>query len=127
MQVVKMTDAVGITSVKLKEKLGDYVSRAEHGEVFRVLRHNRPAAVLMSWEKFAALVNAIPDPLETLRADFHALANRMAHTNAVAGDALFAASGAKLGALSVARGSSDGHVEIEPETAPTAPTGRIGT
>jgi prevent-host-death family protein len=121
MYAVKAADAVGVTSVKLKEKLGDYVSRAERGEVFRVLRHNRPRAVLMSWENFEHLLGAVPDPLETLRADFQSLADRMARNNAAAGNALFSASGAELGALAVAHATTGERQAVEPET-PVTPT-----
>jgi len=107
------TEPVGVASAKLKEKLGDYLSRTERGEVFRIMRHDRDSAVLLSWETFQQLLDAVPDPLAELRGDFDRLVERMQTPEATAaGDALFAASGADIGAVAAAQAREDPRAKL---------------
>jgi len=113
-------EPVDVPSAELKDSLGTFLSRAERGEVFRVLRHGRSSAVLLSAEAFTALIKSVPDPVAALREDFDRLLQRMQTPEAAAaGDALFAASGAQIGAMATAQARKGAKVRASVTTAPT--------
>lgn len=92
-----------VTSSEAKAKFADLLEAVRAGGVRVISRHEKPEAVLVSLELFEALTKAIPDPLESLRADFEAQVARMQtpeHRRAV--DSLFGASPSELGAAAVA-------------------------
>ncbi|TCV97637.1 prevent-host-death family protein [Luteibacter rhizovicinus] len=64
-----------------------------------ITRNARPAAVMLSVEEYARLVQAAPDPLAPLQADFDRLVAGMRTLRAQASvDALFGATTEQLGA-----------------------------
>ena len=67
-----------------------------------ITRNARPTAVMLSIEAYERLVEAVPDPLARLTAEFDALLARMQTPAAKAAvNALFAATPAELGAAAV--------------------------
>ena len=67
-----------------------------------ITRNARPTAVMLSIEAYERLVEAVPDPLARLTAEFDALLARMQTPAAKAAvDALFAGTPAELGAVAV--------------------------
>ena len=70
-----------------------------------ITRHSQPVAVLLSVDAYQRLVDAVPDPLASLRQEFDQLLAAMRTPGAKDGvDALFAATPAQLGAAAVEAG-----------------------
>lgn len=98
-----------VPASEAKAKFADLLEAVRAGGLRVISRHDKPEVVLLSLELFEALTRAIPDPLESLRADFEAQVARMQtpeHQRAV--NSLFAASPAELGAAAQAAARARG-------------------
>lgn len=87
-----------VTATDAKNSFGTILDRAVRLGGVAILRHQRPAAVLLSIDEYERLLSKQDDPLKSLRGEFDALVARMQTPRAkAAGRALFDASPATLG------------------------------
>jgi len=92
------------SATEVKNSFGTVLERAARTGGVAILRHKRPAAVLLSVEEYERLLAGQEDPLKPLRQEFDALVARMQTSRAkAAGRALFDASPVALGRRSAAK------------------------
>lgn len=100
-----------ITSSDAKNGFAALLERVLHKpQAVMITRNARPTAVMLSIETYERLIEAVPDPLAQLTAEFDALVARMqmpAAKSAV--DALFTATPEQLGEAAVRGAERPGH------------------
>ena len=93
-----LVDVPSVPATRLKNELGALLDRATHGGAVAITRHDRPRAVLISYEEFAALAKLRSPDLADLDAEFDDLLARMQTPASRAGmAAAFDAAPATLG------------------------------
>ena len=66
-----------VAATHLKNKLGAVLEQAMRGEVVAITRHDKPKAVLISYDEFLALAKDRAPSLNDLTAEYDALLDRM--------------------------------------------------
>ena len=95
-------DIPTVAATQVKNEFGAILDKATRGGAVAITRHDRPRAVLVSYEEFESLVQARSRTLDNLGAEFDDLLDRMQNPKAKkAMDAAFNASPAKLGRAAV--------------------------
>jgi prevent-host-death family protein len=95
-------DIPTVAATQAKNEFGAILDKASRGGAVAITRHDRPRAVLVSYEEFESLVQARSRTLDNLGAEFDDLLDRMQSPKAKkAMDAAFNASPAKLGRAAV--------------------------
>jgi len=95
-------DIPTVAATQVKNEFGAILDKATRGGAVAITRHDRPRAVLVSYEEFESLVQARSRTLDNLGAEFDDLLDRMQSPKAKkAMDAAFNASPAKLGRAAV--------------------------
>ncbi|HEY6324362.1 MAG TPA: type II toxin-antitoxin system Phd/YefM family antitoxin [Thermoanaerobaculia bacterium] len=80
------------SATEAKNSFGEVIDQAIAKGIVVVTRRNKPRVVVLSLEEYEALTPRLEDTLESLRAEFDALVERMQTSEAkAAGSALFAA------------------------------------
>jgi antitoxin Phd len=98
---------ITVTATEAQNEFGRVFERAVRDDVVVITRHNAPRAVLMSIDRYNALVGAEAAALDTLTDEFDALLTRMQSPSARAGmEAAFNASPRELGKAAVAAAKS---------------------
>jgi len=93
-----------VSATEAKNFFGAVLDRAIARGGVAITKHEEVRAVLLSRERYEALLANQQDPLSDLTEEFAALVERMQTAKArSAGRALFKATGAELGRASVAR------------------------
>ena len=95
--------SLSVSSSKLKNQFGEVMTRAISGQPVYITNRDQPAkVVLISTEKYHALVNREKRALERLTGEFDAMLEAMqTETARAAVDGLFAASSEQLGRAAV--------------------------
>ena len=99
----ELVDVESVPATQLKNEPGSVIERVAAGGAVAITRHNRPRAVLVSYEDFRELARSRHPSLEALGAEFDSLLDQMqapAARRALA-DA-FGASPAEIGRHAVA-------------------------
>ena len=97
-----LVDVPSVPATQLKNELGALLERAMHGGAVAITRHDKPRAVLISYEEFSALAKLRSPDLADLDAEFDGLLARMQTPAARAGmAAAFDETPAKLGKAAV--------------------------
>ena len=102
----ELVDVQSVPATTLKNEPGSVIERVAAGEAVAITRHNRPRAVLVSYEDFQELARARGAALEGLSAEFDRLLASMqapAAKRAVA--EAFASTPAQLGRSAAAAAS----------------------
>jgi len=68
---------VSVTSTEAQNEFGRILDAAARGDVVVITKHDTPRAVLMSVDRYEALVRADETVLDTLTEQFDALLDRM--------------------------------------------------
>ena len=91
-----------VAATKAKNEFSALLDRATQGGAVTITRHDKPKAVLVSYDEFESLVQARSRTLDTLAAEFDALLAGMQKPKARRGmKAAFDASPAQLGRAAV--------------------------
>lgn len=101
-----LVDIPTVAATRVKNEFGAILEQATHGGAVAITRHDKPKAVLISYDEFESLVKARAHTLDDLTSEFDELLARMQTPKARKGmRAAFNASPAKLGraALKAAR------------------------
>ena len=99
----ELVDVESVPATQLKNEPGSVIERVAAGGAVAITRHNRPRAVLVSYEDFQELARARHPSLEALGAEFDALLDEMqAPTARRALAEAFAASPAEIARHAVA-------------------------
>ena len=97
-----LIDIPSVAATKAKNEFGAILDKATHGGAVAITRHDRPKAVLISYDEFQSLVRARSQTLDDLGTEFDALLARMQTPRARKGmKAAFNASPAELGRAAV--------------------------
>jgi prevent-host-death family protein len=72
-----LIDIPSVAATQVKNEFGAMLERATQGGAVAITRHDRPKAVLISYDEFESLVKTRSDTLEGLSAEFDALLVRM--------------------------------------------------
>jgi prevent-host-death family protein len=95
-------DIPTVAATQVKNEFGAILDKATHGGAVAITRHDKPKAVLLSYEEFESLVQTRSQTLVDLGAQFDDLLDRMQSRKAKrAMGAAFNASPAKLGRAAV--------------------------
>jgi antitoxin Phd len=98
----ELVDVPSIPATRIKNEFGNALETAARGGAVAITRHDRPKAVLISFDEFQALVKARAPSLNDLTAEFDGLLERMQAPAARKGAAAaFNASPEKLGRAAV--------------------------
>ena len=98
----ELVDIPTVAATRLKNELGTILDQAARGGAVAITRHDRPKAVLLSYEEFESLVKARSLSLNDLSAEYDHLLARMQAPKARKGmEAAFNASPAELGRAAV--------------------------
>ena len=93
-----LVDIPTVAATQVKNEFGAILDKAIRGGAVAITRHEKPKAVLVSYEEFEWLVQALSRILDNLGAEFDDLLDRMQSPKArKAMEASFNASPAKLG------------------------------
>ena len=91
-----------VTATVAQNEFGRVFDAAVCGQVVVITKHNAPRVVLLSIDRYNALVRARAAALDTLTSEFDALLERMQSSTARAGmQRAFNVSPRKLGAMAV--------------------------
>ena len=91
-----------VAATQVKNQFGAILDKATHRGAVAITRHDRPKAVLLSYQEFESLVQVRSRILDNLGAEFDDLLDRMQSPKATkAMDTAFNASPAKLGRVAV--------------------------
>ena len=102
-----LVEVPSVPATQLKNELGALLDRATHGGAVAITRHDKPRAVLISFEEFAALARLRSPDLAELDAEFDNLLARMQTPASRAGmAAAFDAGSVALGRAARAAASS---------------------
>ena len=94
----RRTAMAEVTATEAKNSFGAVLDRALAGGGVAIVKHRRPAAVLLSMAEYEALVAGAEDPLQRLRGEFDTLVDDMQSARAAAaGRRLFEVSPRVLG------------------------------
>jgi len=97
-----LIDIPTVGATQVKNEFGAMLERATQGGAVAITRHDRPKAVLISYDEFESLVKARSSSLDNLSAEFDALLDRMQTPKARKGmKAAFNASSTQLGRAAV--------------------------
>lgn len=97
-----LVDVPSVPATRLKNELGALLDRATHGGAVAITRHDKPRAVLISYEEFSALAKLRSPGLAALDAEFDGLLAGMQTPAVRAGmAAAFDAAPAALGKAAV--------------------------
>lgn len=103
-------EPITVTATEAQNEFGRVFDSAARDQVVVITKHNAPRVVLVSIERYNALVGAGAAALQTLTSEFDALLERMQSPAARAGmQRAFNASPKQLGAAAVAKGRSKTH------------------
>ena len=95
-------EPVTVTATEAQNEFGRVFDTASRGQVVVITKHNAPRVVLLSIDRYNALVGASAAALDTLTSEFDALLERMQSSTARAAmQRAFNASPRKLGAMAV--------------------------
>jgi prevent-host-death family protein len=95
-------DAESVTATEAKNSFGAVLDRVTQVGKIAITKHDQVRAVVLSLSEYQALLSERDDPLESLRAEFDDLVRGMQTPEArAAGNALFDATGQKLGRAAV--------------------------
>ena len=98
----ELIDVPSIPATRIKNEFGNALETAARGGAVAITRHDRPKAVLISFDEFQALVKARAPSLNDLAAEFDGLLERMQTPAARKGAAAaFNASPEQLGRAAV--------------------------
>lgn len=98
----ELVDIPTVAATRLKNELGTILDQATRGGAVAITRHDRPKAVLLSYEEFESLVKARSLSLNDLSVEYDHLLARMQAPKARKGmEAAFNASPAELGRAAV--------------------------
>lgn len=73
----ELVDVPSIPATRIKNEFGNALETAARGGAVAITRHDRPKAVLISYDEFQALVQARAPSLDDLTAEFDGLLERM--------------------------------------------------
>lgn len=91
-----------VTATKVKNEFGAILDKATHGGAVAITRHDRPKAVIISYDEFESLINLRSRPLDELGFEFDDLLARMQTSQSRAGmRAAFNATPSQLGRAAV--------------------------
>lgn len=91
-----------VTATEAQLHFGQIVDRALQDDVVVITRHNQPRVVLVSFDRYTALVSAKASALDTLNDEFdHLLANMQRPAARAAMHDAYGASSAQLGRAAV--------------------------
>ena len=94
----RLVDIPTVAATEVKNEFGTILDQATHNGAVAITRHEKPKAVLMSFDEFTALTKARTRTLDDLTVEFDALLARMQTPNARKGvEAAFNASAEELG------------------------------
>lgn len=97
------TERITVTATEAQNEFGRILDSAAQDRVVVITRHNAPRAVLISFEKYNALITAGATVLDTLTGEFDVLLDRLQSPAAQAAlRQAFSASPAALGQAAVA-------------------------
>ncbi len=97
-----LVDIPTVAATQVKNEFGAILEKATHGGAVAITRHDKPKAVLISYDEFESLVKARSHTLGDLSTEFDALLIRMQTPKARKGmKAAFNASSAQLGRAAV--------------------------
>ncbi len=95
-------DVPSVAATRVKNEFGVILEQALHGGAVAITRHDKPKAVLISYEEFKALIKDRTPSLHDLRAEYDELLSGMQTPGARKGmDAAFNATPAQLGKAAV--------------------------
>jgi antitoxin Phd len=98
----KLVDISSIPATRIKNEFGNALETASRGGAVAITRHDKPKAVLISYEDFQSLVNLQSQSLDSLAGEFEELLGRMQTPASRKGmAAAFDASPAELGRAAV--------------------------
>jgi len=98
----ELIDIATVASSKLKNKFGAIFEKAALGQPVAITKHDRPKAVLISYEEFASLIQSRGAELNQLSAEFETMLQGMQSPKARKGmAAAFGASPAEMGRAAV--------------------------
>jgi prevent-host-death family protein len=98
----ELVDVATVAASKLKNSFGAIFEKATLGQPVAITKHDTPKAVLISYEEFAALVQARGAELNRLSAEFETMLQGMQSSKArKAMTAAFNAAPAELGRAAV--------------------------
>src|SRR5215510_12436182 len=72
-----LVDMPTVAATKAKNEFGAILERAIHGRAIAITRHDKPRAVLLSFDEFEALVEGRSDGFESLSTEFDGLLAQM--------------------------------------------------
>jgi antitoxin Phd len=105
-----LEEPITVTATEAQNEFGRVFDRAARDQVVVITKHNAPRVVLLSIERYNALVGAGAAALDTLTSEFDALLERMQSPTARAGmQQAFNASPKQLAAGAVAKAKSKAH------------------
>lgn len=91
-----------VTATQLKNSTADVLERVRTHDAVAITRHDKPSAVLLSWEKYTQLKGGEPEWLGELSEEYHAVLEEMQSPEQKAGaERLFQATPEELGAAAV--------------------------
>ena len=97
-----LVDIPTVAATQVKNEFGAILEQATHGGAVAITRHDKPKAVLVSYDEFESLVKARSHTLDDLSTEFDGLLVRMQTPKARKGmKAAFNASSARLGRAAV--------------------------
>ena len=97
-----LIDVPCVAATKVKNEFGAILDRATHGGAVAITRHDKPKAVLLSYDEFDSLVQARSNTLDNLGTEFDTLLARMQTPKARKGmRTAFNASSTQLGRAAV--------------------------
>jgi antitoxin Phd len=98
----ELVDIPSVAATRLKNEFGAVLEQAVRGGAVAITRHDRPRAVLVSYDEFQALVRERGSSLNDLRAEYDVLLQRLQSPAARKGmEAAFNATPAELGRAAV--------------------------
>lgn len=103
----RLAEPITVTATEAQNEFGRVFDSAARDQVVVITKHNAPRVVLVSIERYNALVGAGAAALKTLTNEFDALLERMQSPTARAGmEQAFNASPKQLAAAAVAKAKS---------------------
>ena len=98
----ELVDVPAVAATRLKNEFGTVLEQAVRGGAVAITRHDRPKAVLISYDEFQALVKDRTPSLNDLSAEYDVLLSRMQMPKSRKSmQAAFNASPAELGRAAV--------------------------
>lgn len=91
-----------VTATQLKNSTADVLERVRMHDAVAITRHEKPSAVLLSWEQYTQLKGGEPEWLGELYEEYHAVLEEMqSPEQKAAAERLFQATPEELGAAAV--------------------------